>query len=285
MGALEQWERDRLDDLLARLLAVLNQPDLTGRRAGSALESRRAEALRLTTTDIAADRVRHAPRAYLLAQSAETAARHAQLLDPAPRRGRLRVTVTTIGNDLGRVEVAALDQPGLLAAVTGVLASRRIDVVEAAAVTWPDGAVVESYTVRTVVAFSTAVGTATHLEQAILDALRTPVAAEPAPDLGIDFDSDASPWYTLCEVRGPDRPGLLHAVTLGFAAANVTVHSARIETVGGVVIDRFDLTDPEGRKLDGDLRRTVREAIWSGRGTAEAPGARRRFFRKDRTPV
>ena len=281
-GPLEDWERQRLDDLLARLLQVLNRPDLTGRRVGSQIEARRGEALRLATNDGQADRIRNAPRAYLLARAPETIARHAALLDPLPRRGRIKVTVATLGNDLGRVEIAALDRPGLLGAVTGVLADRRIDVVEAAAVTWPDGAVVESYTVRTVVPFSTAVGTATLMEEAIQGALARPLDAEPAPDLEIDFDNDASPWYTLCEVRGPDRPGLVHAVTVGFAAAGVTVHSAGIDTVGGVVIDRFELTDREGRKLDGDLRRAVREAIWNGKGAPSAESGRRLFRRRDR---
>lgn len=284
-GPLEPWERDRLDDLLARLLQVLNRPDLTGRRAGSQLEARRGEAVRLAATDAQADRIRSAPRAYLLAQSPETVARHAALLDPPPRRGRVAVHVTTLGNDLGRVEIAAMDRPGLLGAVSGVLADRRIDVVAAAAVTWPDGAIVESYTVRTVVPLSTAMGTAAHLEDAIQSALRAPLVAEPAPDLAIDFENDASPWYTLCEVRGPDRPGLVHAVSVGFAASGVTVHSAAIDTVGGVVIDRFELTDEDGRKLDGDRRRAVREAIWHGSDTAVVEGRRRRLRRRDRTAV
>jgi len=284
-GPLESWERDRLDDLLARLLQVLNRPDLTGRRVGSQVEARRNDSLRLATTDGQADRIRRAPRAYLLARAPETIARHAALLDPPPKRGRIKVTVATIGNDLGRIEVAAQDRPGLLAAVTGVLADRRIDVVEAAAVTWPDGAVVESYTVRTVVPLSTAVGTATLMEEAIQDALQRSQEAAPAPELEIDFDNDASPWYSLCEVRGPDRPGLIHAVTVGFAAAEVTVHSAGIDTVGGVVIDRFELTDREGRKLDADQRRAVREAIWTGKGLAPADSGRRFFRRRAGTTV
>ena len=77
---------------------------------------------------------------------------------------------------------------------------------------------------------------------------------------------------------------LVLVVTVGFAAAGVTVHSAGIDTVGGVVIDRFELTDRDGRKLDGDLCHAVRDAIWTGKG---APGAEsRRFFRRrDRAGV
>ena len=89
---------------------------------------------------------------------------------------------------------------------------------------------------------------------------------EPAADLEIEFDDEGSPWHTLCEVRGDDRHGLLEMITVGFAAASVTVHSARIETRGGVAIDRFELTDTEGRKLDEDRQHDARHAIWAGSG-------------------
>ena len=285
MSDLESWERDRLDDLLGRLLQVLNRPDLTGRRAGSALESRRSEALQLTSSTEAATRVRNAPRAYLLSQSPETVARHAALLDPTPRRGTLRVSLSPIEDEnapfatLGRIEIVAADRPGLLAAVTSALTDRRIDVVDAGAVTWPDGAVVESFTVRTVEPFLDAVGTVEDLEVAIYAALRGPVEAQAVPDLEIEFDSDGSPWYTLCEIRGRDRPGLLHAIAVGFAASDVTVHSARIETIGGVVIDRFEVSDTDGRKLDSAQRRALREAIWTGSSTDATAKSGRKGFR------
>ena len=67
----------------------------------------------------------------------------------------------------------------------------------------------------------------------------------------VTFDDGASPWHTVCEVESPDKPGLLHALANAFAAAGVEVHSARISSEDGVARDRFDLTDRDGRKLDG----------------------------------
>jgi len=281
-GPMETWERERLDNLLARLLQVLSRPDLTGRRAGSQLEARRAAALRLAVTDEQAERIRRAPRAYLLAHPPETVVRHVRLLHPPPRPGHLRVTVETLDGDRGRIEIAGSHDPGLLGAVTGVLTSRRIDVLTAAAVTWPDGAVVESFTVRSTGSLVAAAADPVDLADAIRTALHAPLAAMPAPDLEIEFDDDASPWYTLCEVRGSDRSGLLHAVTVGFAAAGARVHSATVDTVGGVAIDRFELTDADGRKLDGGKRRAVRDAIWSGRAAPLRGGGRRRLRRRAR---
>jgi [protein-PII] uridylyltransferase len=281
LGELDPWERDRLDELASRIFGVLSRPELTGARAGSVVEQRRNEALRLVgDAPGAVERVRRAPRAYLLAQSAADVARHAALLDPMPRKGSVRAVAVPLGPDDARVEVASRDRPGLLAAVSGVLAARGLDVVEASAATWPDGAVVESFRVRAVGPASEALTAIADIEDAVAEALRRPRGTDPAPDLEIDFDDEGSPWHTLCEVRGDDRHGLLHMITVGFASAGVTVHSARIETRVGVAIDRFELTDTDGRKLDAARQHDARHAIWSGSGAPATLGARvRRRFR------
>jgi Kef-type K+ transport system membrane component KefB len=265
LGELETWERDRLDELVSRVLGVLSRPELTGARAGSVVEQRRAEALRLVgDAPGAITRVGRAPRAYLLAHDAADIARHAALLDPVPRKGSVRAVAMPIAPDEARVEVASRDRPGLLAAVSGVLAARALDVIGASAATWSDGAAVESFRVRTSEPASEALAAMADLEDAFGEALRRPAVADPAPDLEIDFDDAGSPWHTFCEIRGGDRPGLLHMIAVGFAAAGVTVHTARIETKAGVAIDRFEVTDTDGRKLDGAQQQEARRTIWSG---------------------
>lgn len=261
IGTLEPWELERLDELLGRLLAALDRPELTGPHAATLLDARRAAAVRLTRSPDAARRARDTPRAHLLAQPPDVVARHATLLDPSPRRRSLRVYVTPITERTARIEVVARDRPSLLAAVTGALAARGVDIVDATAVTWPDGAVVESFTVHCDPATPLV---AAELEREIRAAQRGPLTSEPAPDLEIAFDGEASPWYTLCEVRGPDRPGLLHTVTVGFAATGVSIHSARAASIDGFVVDRFELTDTSSCKLDREQMRAAREAIWSG---------------------
>jgi len=282
LGELEPWARDRLDELVSRVLAVLSRPELTGARAGSVVEQRRAEALRLVgDAPGAIERVRRAPRVYLLAHTAGDIARHASLLDPVPKKGSVRAVAVPFGNEEARVEVASRDRPGLLAAVSGVLADRGLDVVEATAATWPDGAAVESFRVRSSGPASEALAAMADLEDACVEALKRRPLTDPAPDLEIDFDDEGSPWHTICEVRGEDRHGLLHMITVGFAATGVTVHSARIETRAGVAIDRFEITDTEGRKLDRAREQDARRGIWDGTGPPDARLARfrRRWLR------
>jgi Kef-type K+ transport system membrane component KefB len=278
MGDLEVPERDRLDELLARVLGALNQPDLTGHRAGSVVESRRAAALRLAPTTAVADRIRDAPRAYLLATPPEIVVRQAALLDPSPGRGVLRLYTEATDEYQGRIEISSGDQANLMSAATAAFTARGIDVLDASTVTWPDGAVVESYVVRSTMPFRAAIGATGDLNAEVSRALRQPRTAEGMADLEIEYDNDASPWYTLCEVRGQDRPGVLHTIAVGFLNTGVTVRSARIETISGVVIDHFELSDIDGRKLSNDAQRAARDAIWLG----SAPMTRRRRFAQRR---
>jgi [protein-PII] uridylyltransferase len=162
------------------------------------------------------------------------------------------------------VEIASRDRPGLLATVVGVLSEAGLSVQEALVATWPDGGALESFRVMPP---SGSPPDADPLTAAIVEAFNRPLEAAAISDAEITFDDDGSPWYTLCEVRAADRPGLLHAITVGFAGAGVDVHSARVQTVGGQAVDLFELTDRNGRKLDESAKLAVVEATRGGMRT------------------
>ena len=86
----------------------------------------------------------------------------------------------------------------------------------------------------------------------------------PNPDAELRFDDHASPWYTICEVRSPDRRGLLHSLTAAMANAGASVHSARLVTIDGTAVDRFELTDRNERKLDDTAKEAVLTAVRNG---------------------
>ncbi len=277
---LEPWDRKRLDDLLDLVLVVLDRPQLTGLDARNLVERRRAEALRLAGSDPGViDRVQHAPRAYLLNQDAADVARQAALLEPLPGRSRARVGVVPIEAPSGsrhewRVEVAVRDRPALLATVSGVLAEAGLDVLDAVIATWDDGAALESFRVRRALLEPAQLDDeqiararppeASWLEQEIVAAFDRPLTSPPNPDAEVIFDDSGSPWYTLCEVRSPDRRGLLHTITVGLASAGADVHSARLVTTDGRAVDRFELTDRTGRKLDTEVKDAIVVAITGG---------------------
>ena len=268
LGGLESWDRSRLDELHDLVLAALEQPDLTGLDARNLVERRRAEAMRVAGDDLAvAERIARAPRTYLLAQDAADIARQAALLEPLPPTGRARVAVSQLEEAVTsserecRVEVASRDRPGLLATVSGVLSDSGLSVQDAVVATWRDGGALDSFRVLPT---KRTPPDADALTTAIVEAFKLPLEAPPTPGAEVIFDDDASPWYTLCEVRSVDRPGLLHAITVGFASAGVDVHSARVRTVEGEAVDRFEVTDRNGRKLGEPAKRAVIEAVTGG---------------------
>lgn len=224
------------------------------------VDTRRAEAARFVEAGLEVrDRVLHAPPAYVLSRAPIDVARQATLLEPVPPKRKARVVVTPLGDDW-RVEVACRDRHGLLAVITSVLVAHDLDILDAAVATWPDGGAVESFTIR---------GPARPAEPAVLEAaiaraFGAPLDAPPLSEVEAVFDDASSQWYTVCEVLGTDRPGLLHAVTTAFAAAGACVHSARVGAVGGRVRDRFELTDVDGRKLGDAMKHAVRRTMRDG---------------------
>jgi Kef-type K+ transport system membrane component KefB len=263
LGNLEPHERQRLDELSAIVQSALAHTELTGLDARNVAERHRAEATRLVGAGTAAaERIADAPRGYLLAQASDDIARHAALLEPLPHRGHARVAVSPINGSMGdgwRVDVASRDQPGLLAAVTGVLFDAQLGVVDAVIATWADRGAVESFVVC-----SAAKPEESSLQRAIEGALGRPMLSPPVQHIELRFDDDGSPWYTLCEVTGIDQPGLLHRLAVGFSAAGAEVHSARVATTGGRVTDRFELTDRRGDKLTEPVKQKIRAALSAG---------------------
>ena len=201
-----------------------------------------------------------APRAYLLRQPAAAIARHATLLDPVPGRNDARVVVTKAPEGRWFVDVAVRDRPGSLASVTGALAATGISVEDAVVAVWDDGAAIESFRVRV-----QEPPDAASLAAAIQAALASGrLETAPAPEVTATFDGNASPWHTVCEIRSPDRAGLLHAIAAAFFAAGVRVAAANVTIDGDDVVDRFEVTDEKGAKLAPNAEAAVRDQLASG---------------------
>jgi Kef-type K+ transport system membrane component KefB len=275
LGELEPWDRERLDELYHLVLDLLDQPDVTGLEARNLIERRRAEALRLSRDGRAvADRIMHAPRELLLMQEAPDIARQATLLEPLPHRDEARVGVRPLDDGEWGVDVAARDRAGLLARVAGVLAEHGLDILDAVVATWADGGALDSFRVR---------GTSSRttppddrgLASSVTSSFDVPLESQPNPNAEVYFDSHSSPWYTLCEVRSPDRRGLLHDLATGISSVGADVHSARLATIAGTAVDRFELTDRNGRKLDDTMQAMVSRAIREGVRRRRLPGIRR----------
>jgi Kef-type K+ transport system membrane component KefB len=260
-GTDDTWERGRLDAVAELVGAALRHPELTSREARNHVEERRTAAARLVAAGSpAARRVASAPRAYLLGQPPAEVARQAALLDPLPSGQSVRVvTSEDAETHRGRIDVVSRDAAGLLASVAGALSDLGVDVLEAVAATWPDGAALESFAVS-----AARLPTPAEIEAAVHERLRSRIPTPGVVAAELRYDDDASPWHTLCDVRAPDRLGLLHSVAAAFAAAGVVVHSARVSTVDGIAHDVFAVTSVGGDKLDDAAKANVAAGLRAG---------------------
>ncbi len=71
----------------------------------------------------------------------------------------------------------------------------------------------------------------------------------------VHLDNDLSERYTVIEVEGRDRPGLLYELTTALSDLYLDISSAHIATYGEKVVDAFYVTDLTGRKITGDNRK------------------------------
>jgi UTP:GlnB (protein PII) uridylyltransferase len=218
----------------------------------------------------AATRIESAPPGYLLAHDSGDIARHCQLLSPLPAQGEVRVVVTPgRGPAEWHLDIASRDRPGLLAAFTGVLAERYLDVVQAVVATWDDGAALEAFVIRSASAPDSAA-----LQADFERSLNEPLASSPLFDARVTFDHTASPLYTRCDVRAADRRGLLHSIAVAIAAAGADVHAAGVATTDRVALDCFDLSTPAGHKLTPSLEAAIEANVRNGVSERSSTGRR-----------
>ena len=162
-----------------------------------------------------------------------------------------------------QVIVAAPDRPGLFSSVAGALALNGMDVraanvageegvavevftVEVARGTWPDTAKLRE-DLSAVLADELAIGERLSERQRIYP-LRRHSAAHP-PLSEVTVDNEASETATVLEVRAPDEIGLLHRITRTLFNAGLDVVSARVSTLGEMVVDAFYVRESGGTKL------------------------------------
>jgi [protein-PII] uridylyltransferase len=184
----------------------------------------------------------------------------------------------SVSLDPPQVVVAAPDRPGLLSAVAAALALHGMD-VRAANVGGEEGVAVEVFTVE--VARGTWPDTA-RLREDLAAVLSDPLAVEArlsergrtyplrrhraahVPGSDVRVDNDASERATVLEVRAPDEVGLLHRITVALFDAHLDVVSARVSTLGELVVDAFYVREASGAKVtDPDRLKEVTAAIWA----------------------
>jgi [protein-PII] uridylyltransferase len=201
-------------------------------------------------------------------------AQQAALMDAGER------AVTVDGDTL---TVVAPDRPGLFSRVAGVLALHGLDVVAADAVSRGDIAL-EQFKVAPAGVGPRGFGDdwtqrwpkvagdveravdgrlAVHARVAERARVYKPKLAMPGqapPQVAID--NGASSLATVVEVSAPDSVGLLYRLTRALADLDLDLSTAKVQTLGAVVVDAFYVVDGRGEKItDAEHLREIERAV------------------------
>jgi len=217
---------------------------------------------------------RHYP-AYWLKVELARKIRHARFLRASELAGhKLAINV---GFDEARgvteLTILATDHPWLLSIIAGACASAGANIVDAQIYTTTDGRALDTIAIsreydRDEDEGRRATRIGEMIEQVLEGRLRLPeVVARKAANRGkvrafvvepeVTINNQWSDRYTVIEVSGLDRPGLLYQLTTAISKLNLNIASAHVATFGERARDVFYVTDLLGAQINAPTRQAA----------------------------
>jgi [protein-PII] uridylyltransferase len=205
---------------------------------------------------------------------------HAQFLRSAAQAGKSLATTVSFPAARGVTEltVVAPDHPWLLSIIAGACAVAGANIVDAQIFTTTDGRALDTISVsrefeRDEDEARRAARITDSIEKALRGDLRLPevvakrATAKPrlkafAVEPEVNINNGWSNRYTMVEVTGLDRPGLLFGLTATLSKLSLNIGSAHVATFGERVVDVFYITDLFGAKITSATRQmTIKRAL------------------------
>jgi [protein-PII] uridylyltransferase len=272
---------------LLRTLYYETEPVLTGgfsevnraQRVAIAQAELREELKEWPPEQIDAYVARHYP-AYWLKVDLPHKVAHARFLRATEDTGRSHAT--DVAFDAARavteLTVLAPDHPRLLSVIAGACAAMSANIVDAQIYTTTDGLALDTISLsrefdREEDESRRALRIADAIEKALRGDLRMPeLVAKRGPPKGrikafsvepeVMIHNQWSNRYTVVEVTGLDRTGLLYELTTTLSKLNLNIASAHVATFGERVVDVFYVTDLIGAKIASPTREmTIKRAL------------------------
>ncbi len=291
-GVWNGWKAELLRTLYwetAQLLAGEDSIVAGERRVAAAREELRAALPKWSDHDFAAYAARHqAP--YWLKVDLPHKIRHANILNMSEVEspGSLVDYVTEEARGITELTIIAPDHPRLLSTIAGACAAAAANIVDAQIFTTTDGLALDMiYVTRALdrdedeLRRAGRIGMA--IERALTGEIRLSemVAAKRSAEQEVIEVFDVTPEvrinnslsnrFTVIEVAGLDRRGLLFNLTSILSQLNLNIGSAHIATFGEKAADVFYVTDFAGAKIsDAESKEQIRDALLKGFGTQKA---------------
>jgi [protein-PII] uridylyltransferase len=214
---------------------------------------------------------RHYP-AYWLKVDLSHRVAHANFVRAAEDANKALATTFAFDAVRGVTELTVLapDHPWLLSTLAGACAAAGANIVDAQIFTTTDGRALDSISVSREFDHDEderrrAARIADTIEKALSGSLKLPevVARRAAPkgrlkafvlEPEVTINNQWSNRYTVIEVTGLDRPGLLYELTATLSKLSLNITSAHVATFGERVVDVFYVTDLLGAKIASPTR-------------------------------
>ncbi|GHC66789.1 [protein-PII] uridylyltransferase [Limoniibacter endophyticus] len=217
---------------------------------------------------------------YLLTVSLEDQVRHAEFIRAADEKKlRLATMVRAMTFEaVTEITILAPDHPRLLSIIAGACSAADANIVDAQIFTTSDGRALDVILInrefdRDEDETRRAERVGKLIEQVLSGNAYLPEIIEkrraskkPSKTFTvksrIDVRNTISERFSVIDVRGLDRPGLLSAITGTLSDLSLDIASAHITTFGEKVIDTFYVTDLMGHKVTNESRiKAIREAL------------------------
>ena len=200
---------------------------------------------------------------------------HASFLRLAAQANKSLATSVSFPAARGVTELTVLapDHPWLLSAIAGACAVAGANIVDAQIFTTTDGRALDTIAVSREFELDHDEERRAHritdmIEKALRGDLRLPeVVAKRASSRSrlrafallpeVTVNNGWSSRYTMVEVAGLDRPGLLFELTRTLSKLNLNIASAHVATFGERVVDVFYVTDLFGAKITSATRQAA----------------------------
>lgn len=291
------WKATLLRELYARA-----DERMSGGHATASMDSRIARARAVLSERLAdwpakarEDFVSSGSPSYWVTYDADTHERHARFIREAETSDQAFALTFDIDKDRAVTEMLlyAPDHPGLFAKIAGALSLSNVSVVDAKILTLSNGMALDTFTIQD---FNrTAINAATKLNrirsrviaalegrlrldrelEQVRDSTRDRAEALEAPPRVI-IDNTASKFFSVIEINGHDRPGLLFDITKAIGDLGLQIGSAHISTYGERVVDVFYVKDVFGMKIENEGKiRQIRLVLGKAIGVADEFSVRR----------